>query len=117
VRTYFNLEFDNSSFSYSLNKERIEKEQKPDGVYVIRTSIPDTIMSIDDCVRQYKNFTQVECAFRTVKTPDLRVRPIYHRSDERIKYHLFLTVLSYYAEYFMRQARNQLTFADPKLKK
>jgi hypothetical protein len=72
-------------------------------------------MSIEDCVRNYKNLAQVEMAFRTMKVIDLRVRPIYHYLDDRIKSHLFLTMLSYYVEWHMRKAWVDLTFADPEV--
>jgi transposase len=115
VKKYFNLDFADTKFKFTVNKIRLALDQKLDGIYIIRTSLSKSEMSSDDCVRQYKNLTQVERAFRTMKNLELRVRPIYHRLDDRIKSHLFLTMLSYYVEFFMRKVWSQLTFADPKL--
>jgi transposase len=115
VKKHFNLEIRESFFSYSLNEESINNEKTLDGVYVIRTSLPVEVMSMADCVRQYKNLSQVEQAFRTMKSVNLKVRPIYHRLDNRIRTHLFLTMLSYYVEWHMREAWRDLTFSDPKL--
>ncbi|MDR2353399.1 MAG: IS1634 family transposase [Deltaproteobacteria bacterium] len=102
-------------FNYSLKKESIEAEKALDGIYVIRTSLPVETLSTEDCVRQYKNLSQVEKAFRTMKTVDLKIRPIFHYLDHRIRCHLFLTMLAYYVEWHMREAWRELTFGDPHL--
>jgi transposase len=106
----------NGTFSYSLNKKTIALEQSLDGIYVIRTSLQVTAMSKDDCVRGYKNLAQVERAFRSIKTIDLNVRPIRHFLDNRIRSHMFLTMLSYYVQWHMMEAWRELTFADTGLR-
>jgi transposase len=115
VKKHFILEFENETFSYSLNEKSISTEKALDGVYVIRTSLPVEAMSAEECVRQYKNLAQVERAFRTMKSVDLMVRPIYHHTDDRIRAHLFLTMLAYYVEWHVKEAWRELTFSDTEL--
>lgn len=112
---HFILDIKENTFDYSLNKENIEKEKLLDGIYIIRTSLPKEIMSISECVRQYKNLSQVERAFRSMKSCELRLRPIYHYLDKRIESHIFITMLAYYVEWHMREAWRELTFSDTEL--
>ena len=112
---HFKLTINDSNFSYSLEKDSIESEKILDGVYVIRTSLPAEIMELEECVRQYKNLSNVERAFRTMKTTDLKIRPIYHHLDGRIRAHIFLTMLSYYVEWHLRDVWREITFADTEL--
>jgi transposase len=109
---HFIVEIKDGFLSYSLNEESINTEKILDGVYVIRTSVNADILSSENCVRIYKNLAQVERAFRTMKTVNLNIRPIYHHLDERIRAHIFLTMLSYYVEWHMREAWREITFAD-----
>ena len=64
------------------------------------------------CVRTYKSLSQVERAFRSIKTMDLKVRPIHHHLENRVRAHIFLCMLAYYVEWHMRQAWRELMFAD-----
>lgn len=70
-------------------------------------------MAAADCVRNYKSLANVERAFRSLKTVDLKVRPIHHRLAERVRSHIFLCMLAYYVEWHMREAWRELMFADP----
>jgi len=83
-----------------------------DGIYVIRTSLPAEQMSAEDTVRSYKALADVERAFRSLKTIDLKVRPIHHRLADRVRSHIFLCMLAYYVEWHMREAWRPLLFAD-----
>ena len=69
-------------------------------------------MDAPACVRTYKSLAQVERAFRSLKTMDLKVRPIHHRLEGRVRSHIFLCMLAYYVEWHMRQAWRELMFAD-----
>ena len=60
----------------------------------------------------YKSLSQVERAFRSMKTTDLKVRPIYHWKDDRIRAHVFLCMLAYYVEWHMRKDLAELLFDD-----
>ena len=93
-------------------KESIATEAALDGIYIIRTSVKVTRMDGADCVRHYKSLAQVERAFRTLKSVDLRIRPIHHRLETRVRAHIFLCMLAYYVEWHMREAWRGLLFAD-----
>jgi transposase len=82
---------------------------------VIRTSEPLTTFPAADCVRTYKRLTLVEQAFRCLKGLDLRVRPIHHRVEPRVRAHLFLCMLAYYVEWHMRKALKPLLYEDEEL--
>ena len=76
---------------------------------------PRQALSAQDTVRGYKNLAQVERAFRTLKGLDLRIRPIHHRGEGRVRAHIFLCLLAYYVEWHMRQALSSLLFDDETL--
>ena len=86
-----------------------------DGFYVIRTDLQVAVMSTADTVRNYKALSSVERAFRCLKTVDLKVRPIHHRLENRVRAHIFLCMLAYYVEWHMREAWRELLFADEDL--
>lgn len=83
-----------------------------DGIYVLRRSLSKKQMSASEIVRSYKSLSQVECAFRRLKTVGLKVRPIPHRLADRVRAHIFLCMLAYYVEWHMREALRPLLFAD-----
>ena len=70
---------------------------------MIRTSVRPEVLASEDTVRAYKDLSTVERAFRSLKTVDLKVRPIFHWLDDRIRAHVFLCMLAYYVEWQMRE--------------
>ena len=112
VAKHFTLDITDEQFSYQRNQARIESEAALDGVYIIRTSVPAEALSAEDTVRAYKDLSKVEQAFRSYKTVDLKVRPIYHRLAERVKAHVFLCMLAYYVEWHMREHLAPILFDD-----
>ena len=112
VAKHFSLDITDEQFSYQRNQARIESEAALDGVYIIRTSVPAEALSAEDTVRAYKDLSKVEQAFRSYKTVDLKVRPIYHRLAERVKAHVFLCMLAYYVEWHMRENLAPILFDD-----
>jgi len=112
VGKHFVLTIDEDSFSYTRDKRRIAEEAALDGIYIIRTSVSAERMDAPDCVRNYKALAQVERAFRSLKTIDLKVRPIHHRTADRVRAHILLCMLAYYVEWHMREAWRELMFAD-----
>jgi hypothetical protein len=86
-----------------------------DGVYIIRTSVKSETLDAAQTVSAYKSSSQVEQAFRSYKTVDLKVRPIYHRLEQRVKAHVFLCMLAYYVEWHMRKALAPLLFDEDKV--
>ncbi|MDP3032754.1 MAG: IS1634 family transposase [Rhodocyclaceae bacterium] len=112
VAKHFELVIDERSFSFRRKPDSIATEAALDGLYIIRTSVPATQMEAADCVRNYKSLANVERAFRSIKTVDLKVRPIHHRLADRVRAHIFLCMLAYYVEWHMREAWRELMFAD-----
>jgi hypothetical protein len=112
VAKHFTLEIAADRFAFARREEQIAAEAALDGIYVIRTSLPAAQMSADDTVRSYKALADVERAFRSLKTIDLKVRPIHHRLADRVRSHIFLCMLAYYVEWHMREAWRPLLFAD-----
>ncbi|MDE2755354.1 MAG: IS1634 family transposase, partial [Acidobacteriota bacterium] len=82
---HFELDITEESFTYERNTESIAAEAALDGLYVIRTSLPAKEMGAEATVRAYKGLSVVEQAFRSYKTVDLKVRPIYHWSNDRVR--------------------------------
>ncbi len=115
VGKHFLLDIQDNGFSFAINEEKVAAEAALDGIYVIRTSTDKERMSADEAVRSYKSLSQVERAFRTIKTIDLKVRPIHHYLEQRVRAHIFLCMLSYYVEWHMREAWRPLLFSDEDL--
>jgi transposase len=115
VGKHFEVSIADGHFSFSRRTAAIKREAELDGLYVIRTSEPQQTLSAQDTVRSYKNLAQVERVFRTLKSADLRIRPIHHRGEERVRAHIFLCLLAYYLEWHMRQALSALLFDDQTL--
>jgi len=109
---HFELTIDENAFSFTRKQEHIAAEAALDGIYIIRTSVSAAQMDAPQCVRNYKSLANVERAFRSLKTIDLKVRPIHHRTADRVRAHIFLCMLSYYLEWHMREAWRELMFAD-----
>jgi hypothetical protein len=112
VGKHFELIIGDNSFSYRRNENRIAAEAGLDGIYVIRTSVRPDALTSEDAVRAYKDLSTVERAFRSLKTVDLKVRPIFHWLDDRIRAHVFLCMLAYYVEWHMREKLAPLLFDD-----
>ena len=112
VAKHFDLNITDNAFTFSRNEVNIAAEAALDGLYVIRTSVKAQRMDADACVRTYKSLAQVERAFRSMKTMDLKVRPIHHHLEGRVRAHIFLCMLAYYVEWHMRQAWRELMFTD-----
>ena len=100
------------SFAWSWRQDSIEQEAKLDGIYVLRTSEPAERLTAEDTVRSYKSLAEVERAFRCLKGIDLLVRPIRHRTEDRVPAHIFLCLLAYYVEWHLRRAWAPLLFED-----
>jgi transposase len=109
---HFHLEITDNSFRYQRNEESIAQEAALDGLYVIRTSVSDELFDAADTVRAYKSLSTVERAFRSYKTMDLKVRPICHRLEGRVRAHIFLCMLAYYVEWHLRHALAPMLFDD-----
>ena len=112
VAKHFALEIQDGGFDYAIRQEQVEAEAALDGIYVVRTSLPRERLDAADTVRTYKRLSDVERAFRCLKTVDLKVRPIYHWSETRVRAHILLCMLAYYVEWHMIEAWRPLLFCD-----
>ena len=112
VGKHFDCQISEGSFTCSRRQEAIDQETQLDGIYVLRTSEPVERLSAEDTVRSYQSLAEVERAFRCLKGIDLLVRPIRHRTEERVPAHIFLCLLAYYVEWHLRRAWAPLLFED-----
>ncbi|HLC08893.1 MAG TPA: IS1634 family transposase [Methyloceanibacter sp.] len=109
---HFELTIEDASFSFHRKQAEIAAEAALDGLYVIRTSLPEAAIGAADAVSAYKSLSQVERAFRSLKSVDLDIRPIHHWLSDRVRAHVFLCLLSYYVDWHMRQALAPMLFDD-----
>ena len=113
VAKHFTWSIDeDGAFTYQRDEASIAAEARLDGLYVIRTSVPESELDGPGTVRAYKRLSSVERAFRSLKTVDLKVRPVYHRTEPRVRAHVFLCMLAYYIEWHMRQRLKPMLFDD-----
>ncbi len=112
VGKHFRLDIRDDAFDFEIDQDKVDAEAALDGIYVVRTSLPDTRMDADQTVRSYKLLSNVERAFRCFKTVDLMVRPIRHRLENRVRAHIFLCMLAYYVQWHMMEAWRPMLYAD-----
>jgi len=112
VGKHFVLEIGEATFAYRRNEEKISAEAALDGLYVIRSSVSNEVFGPESTVRAYKDLSKVERAFRSLKTVDLKIRPIYHWLESRVRAHVFLCMLAYYVEWHMRGRLAPILFDD-----
>jgi len=113
MRKHFDLVITDQSFAFARKTAEIAAEAATDGIYIVRTSLAAEVLDDAATVRSYKSLSQVERAFRCIKTVDLHVRPIYHWLADRVRAHVFLCMLAYYLEWHMRQKLAPMLFDDP----
>lgn len=106
------LDISDNRLDFHVNEEKVKEEAALDGIYIIRTCLKKDRMDSDETVRSYKNLTNVERAFRSLKSIDLLVRPIRHRYEDRVRAHIFVSMLTYYVHRYMVEALRPLLFAD-----
>ena len=99
-------------FTFARNPDRIAAEARLDGFYVIRTNVEDKTLAANDVVGAYKGLARVERAFRSLKTVDLHIRPIYHWLAPRVRAHVFLCMLACHVEWHMRERLKPMLFDD-----
>lgn len=109
---HFRLQIGETSFRFERNQIRIAEEASLDGIYVIRTSVDAGRLGPDDTVACYKRLAAVERAFRSLKTVDLKLRPIHHHLADRVRAHVLICMLAYYVQWHMRRALAPMLFDD-----
>ncbi len=108
---HFDIEITDEEFTFTRKQDKIAAEAALDGIYVLRTSLPEQALERDDVVLRYKDLADVERFFRTLNT-ELDVRPIRHRLADRVRAHMFLRMLSYYISWHMKQHLAPILFVD-----
>jgi hypothetical protein len=111
VAKHFTTSITDASFSYHRDQDSITAEAALDGIYVLRTSVDAGGLDSGEVVSSYKALAQVERAFRAFNT-DLDIRPIRHRTETRVRAHVFLRMLSYYITWHMHARLAPILFAD-----
>jgi transposase len=109
---HFQLSIEEDQFRYQRHQAHIAAEAALDGIYVVRTSVRVESASAAQTVRYYKELSNVERAFRSLKSVDMKVRPIYHHLADRVRAHVLLCMLAWYVEWHMRQALAPILFDD-----
>lgn len=112
MKKHFELTIADDRFAYARKQAQIDAEAALDGFYVLRTNLNAQTLAGADVVRSYKQLAHAERAFRTLKGPELEIRPIRHRREDRVRAHAFLCLLAYYLEWHLRAAWAPLLFTD-----
>jgi hypothetical protein len=112
VGKHFITTITDDSFSFVRDTAAIAAEAALDGFYVVRTNLPAEQTDAAGVVRAYKSLARVERAFRSLKTVDLELRPVFHWTAPRVRAHVLLCMLAYYLEWHMRQRLAPLLFDD-----
>jgi Transposase DDE domain len=112
VAKHFHITITDSALTFTRNHAAIAAEGALDGFYVLRTNVPAQALKTADSVRAYKSLARVERAFRSLKTVDLEIRPVFHWVNPRVRAHLFLCMLAYHLEWHMRQNLAPILFDD-----
>ena len=98
---HFDLAIGEHTFTFQKKTDAIAAEAALDGLYAVRTNLAAEVLGDAQAVLAYKSLSKVECAFRTIKTGDLEVRPVFHWAAPRVKAHVLLCMLAYYVEHHM----------------
>ena len=112
VEKHFDITVTDDGLVWARNQEKIVEEARLDGIYVVRTSLPSDALDNRETVEAYKSLSQVEQAFRALKTTRLRIRPIHVHTAAHVRGHVFLCMLAWYVEWHMRQKLAPILFED-----
>jgi hypothetical protein len=110
---HFQISIADDAFSFAQNPLSIAAEAALDGIYVVRTNLPAAQSDAATTVRAYKSLSGVEHAFRSLKTVDLELRPVFHWTAPRVRAHVLLCMLAYYLQWHMRQSLAPMLFDEP----
>lgn len=112
VAKHFQITISDDDLGFARDHAAIAAEARLDGFYVLRTSLPAQVLGAADTVLAYKSLARVERAFRSLKTVDLELRPVFHWVAPRVRAHVFLCLLAYHLEWHMRACLAPLLFDD-----
>jgi hypothetical protein len=109
---HFDVAITDDSLTVARHQAQIAGEAALDGIYVLRTPVPEDQLDAPGVITAYKNLSRVERDFRSIKADDLDLRPVFHRLEERVKAHVLICMLASYLTWHLRQAWAPLTFTD-----
>jgi len=109
---HFQITITDTDLAFTRDQQGIAAEAALDGIYVLRTNVAADSLSTTDAVKAYKSLARVERAFRSLKTVDLELRPVFHWAAPRVRAHVLLCMLAYYLEWHMRQVLAPMLFDD-----
>jgi len=109
---HFDITITDNDLTFARKVDKIDAEAVLDGIYVVRTNVEAEVLDSSTTVKAYKQLSNAERAFRSLKTVDLEIRPIHHRLASRVRAHVLLCMLAYYLEWHMRQALKPIIFDD-----
>ena len=112
VAKHFDIAVGKQSLRWSRNEAGIAAEAELDGIYIIRTSLDEQQLGAEQTVEAYKSLARVERAFRSLKTSQLHLRPVYVYSEDHVRGHVLLCLLAYYVEWHLRQRLAPLLFEE-----
>ncbi len=112
VAKHFKITITDDELGFARDEASIATEAALDGIYVLRTNVPAAHLNAARAVAAYKSLAHVERAFRSIKTVDIELRPVYHWAAPRVRAHVLLCMLAYYLEWNMRQALAPMLFDD-----
>jgi len=112
MRKHFTAAITDHSLAIERDQASIDAEARLDGIYVIRTPVPEAELDTAGTVTAYKNLKYVERDFRHIKSDDLDLRPVFHRLEKRVKAHVLICMLAAYLAWHLRQAWAPLTYTD-----
>src|SRR5258705_8064181 len=109
-KKHLHITITDTTLTVTRKHDQIHAEAALDGIYVLRTSVPATDLDTAAVIAAYKNLAKVERDFRSLKTDDLDLRPIYHRLEDRVRAHALICMLAAYLTWHLRKALAPLTF-------
>ena len=109
---HFDIAITDDSLTVERRRDQIAEEAALDGIYVLRTPVTEDQLNGPAVVTAYKNLSRVERDFRSIKSDDLDLRPVFHRLEERVKAHVLICMLAAYLTWHLRRAWSPLTFTD-----
>jgi hypothetical protein len=112
VKKHFEIQITDDAFTYQRNTEQINSDAALDGFYVLRTSVSAETLQAAEVVRSYKQLKEAERDFKTIKGPELQIRPIGHRLEDRVRAHVLLCMLACYLTWHLKEAWAELLFKD-----
>jgi Transposase DDE domain len=109
---HFDLDIADDRFVFTRKAEAIAAEAALDGLYAVRTPVPADRLDDAAAVAAYKSLGRVERAFRSLKTVDLDIRPVFHYRAPRVRAHVCLCMLAYYLEWHLRNRLAPMLYDD-----